>query len=167
VKLHTNLATIYGLKEDQLRFKYFDSGSDLVIAIQCGATVAAAIGTLLLQWWKGTRFSSYDTFDKKVNAVSKTLTIITDIRASVAKGTINDETGRNLTRRVLVEVERLVGLGATVPLDDAATVDQRELLLAKRDVKLLESGLPDEEEQNEDTTGGATPAGPESSPPGA
>lgn len=43
-----------------------------------------------------------------------------------------------------------MGIGATVPLEVEAAIDQKELLLAKRDVKLLESGEPPSEPEEDD-----------------
>jgi len=148
-RLYMNLSRVHGIEGDRLRFKYFDSGSSLLIGIQGAKEVIQSMGTLLLQWWDKNRFARFDTFEKKMEAVSKSLTVMEEVKHSVEKNVINEETGRNLARRILVEVDQLVGIGATVPLDAAATVDQRELLLAKRDVKLLESGKPTDVEDDD------------------
>lgn len=148
-QMHTNFARVYAIEGDQLRFKYFDSGTSVLIGIQCAAGIALGIGTLMLQWWKETRFSNNDNFDRKVGSVSKGLTLLKDVQDSVEKNVIDEETGKIITRHLLKEAERLLGIGAALPMDTEASVNQRERLLARRDIKLLESGAPIEEEDDE------------------
>jgi hypothetical protein len=153
VRLHMIFSKVYAVEGDQLRFKYFDSGSALVIGITCATPVALGIAKLLLDWWKETRFSDFDSFDKKIGVVSKSLTTLADIKTAVEKNIITEEAGKNYSRRVLVEVNRLVGLGATVPLEEAASIDQRERLVGLRNQKLLESAKVIEEDDAEENAG--------------
>jgi hypothetical protein len=143
--LHTNLARIHGIEGDQLRFKYFDSGSALRVGIECAMAIALSMTTLLFQWWDKLRFSRYETFDRKIESASKGLTFMETVKQSVEKQVINEETGKILTRRVLVDVDRMLGIGATLPFDTEVTVDQHKLLVEMRDVKLLESSGPSSE----------------------
>jgi hypothetical protein len=140
-KLHTDLALIHGVSGDQLRFTYFDSGSDLVVGIQCAKIIVESLKTLLGEWWDKIKFRSFDKFDKKMDAVSKSLTVMESVQEAVNKNVINQETGDLLKTHVLIEVDRLVGIGATLPLqEEEEKIDQRELLLEHRDMKLLGSG---------------------------
>jgi hypothetical protein len=140
-KLHTDLARIHGISGDQVKFTYFDSGSDLLVGIQCAKIIVDSLRTLLGEWWDKIKFRSYENFDKKLEAVSKSLTVMESVQEAVKKNVIDEETGNLLKTRVLLEVDRLVGIGATLPLQESKeTVDQRSLLLEHRDVKLLGSG---------------------------
>ncbi len=89
--LHTNLARIHGIEGDQLRFKYFDSGSALRVGIECAVAIALSMTTLLFQWWDKIRFSRYETFDKKIESASKGLTFMETVKQSVEKQVINEE----------------------------------------------------------------------------
>lgn len=137
--LHMNMAILLDLKEDTLMFKYFDSGSGVLIGIAAAKGIIQAINTLLNQWWDRIRFYRYDSYDKKVEAISKTLEIVDTIQQKVDKGVITSEVGENLKVRMLREVDTLTGIGAMVPLKDA-TIDQRQLLTEIRNTKLLSSG---------------------------
>jgi len=141
--LHSNLALLFKIEGDQLRFKYFDSGSNMRAGVECAKEIAATIGTLLLQYWDKIMFHKYETFERRIDAASKGLAFIETVREKIDKKVITEEVGKNLTHRVLKEVDNLIGIGATVPLTEVA-VDQRELLLERRNVKLLESGQPND-----------------------
>jgi hypothetical protein len=153
-KLHMNLAILLDLKEDTLTFKYFDSGSGVLIGVAAAKGIILALNTLLNQWWDKIRFYRYDNYDKKVEAISKTLEIVDTIQQKVNKGAITLEVGENLKVRMLREVDTLTGIGAMVPLRDA-TIDQRQILTEIRNTKLLSSGTATE------TTDG-TPGAPQS-----
>jgi hypothetical protein len=146
VELHTNLAIVLAVPPGTLTFKYFDSGSGVVMGIQCAKEIAGALNTLLTQWWDKIRFWRYDTFEKRMEAISSGLTVAETVHEAVNKGTITEEEGRNLKLRILRRVDDLVGLGATIPLGDKATVDQKQLLTEMRNTKLLVSGEPAEGE---------------------
>jgi hypothetical protein len=144
-QLHTNLARIHGIEGDQLRFKYFDSGSPVLIGIQCAKEIAESINKAMLEWWDKIRFAPFEKFDRKMESMSKGMGVMETVKQKVESKVFDEETGKILARHVLKELNTLVGIGATVPLEADATVDQRGLLLAKRDVKLLESGEPPSE----------------------
>ncbi len=145
IKLHANVARILGVTED-LRLIYFDSGSALLIGVLCAKTVMDAIKTLLDEWWDKIRFRQLDTFERKMEAVSKGLTVLETVKHSVESHVINADEGRILTTRVLREVDQLIGLGASLPVsDDVEKIDHVQLLLQKRDIKLLGSGPTNEE----------------------
>jgi len=134
------IVLVHGLEGDRLTFKYFDSGSGFLVAIAAAKTIIDSMNALLSQWWDKMRFWRYDTFDKKMEAISKSLTIVETVHEAVVKGLIPAETGENLKLRILREVNKLTEIGATIPLGDEATIDQRQLLTEMRNTKLL--GLP-------------------------
>jgi hypothetical protein len=138
--LHTNLSRLLGVKGDALRFKYFDSGSSVLLGIQCGKELAKTISDLLKTWWDKLKFSDFDTLDKKIDAVERAVAMSEKMKAAIDNGAVNEEEGKILTHRIFQDVNVLVGIGVTPPLEDEVTVDQRALILAKRDVKLLQSG---------------------------
>src|SRR5260370_14979660 len=82
-KLHTDLARIHGVSGDHVRFTYFDSGSDLVVGIQCAKIVVESLKTLLGEWWDKIKFCSFEKFDKKMEAVSKSLTVMESVQQAV------------------------------------------------------------------------------------
>lgn len=145
-ELHTNLSRLFGVKGDILRFKYFDSGSSVLLGILCGKDTAKTISDLLMAWWDKLKFADFDTLDKKIDAVERAVAMSEKMKAAVEKGAVNEEEGKILTHRIFQEVDVLMGIGATPPLKAEVTLDQRALILAKRDVKLLQSG---EESQSE------------------
>jgi hypothetical protein len=148
-QLHTAFARILGISGDRLRFIYFDSGSDLIAGIQCAKLILENIRTLLSEWWDKIRFRGYEEFDRKMDAVSKSLTVMGTVQQAVDSNVIDEETGNLLKTRVLVEVDNLIGIGATLPIhEDVERVDHRKLLTEKRDTKLLGSGAAEEPDGN-------------------
>lgn len=140
MELHMNLAILFDLKQDTLTFKYFDSGSGVLVGIAAAVPIITALGTLLNQWWDKIRFYRYDSYDKKVEAISKTLEIVDTIQQKVNGSAITAEVGENLKVRLFREVEKLTEIGAMVPLKDA-TIDQRQLLTEIRNTKLLSGNV--------------------------
>jgi hypothetical protein len=141
IRLHTNFARLLGLSDDRLRLPYVDSGSDFVIGIQCAKQVLDGLRILFDEWWERVRFRDFETFDKRMAAVSTGLTVLGTVRQSVESHIISEEEGANLKLRVLRDVDRLIGLGASPPVHEEK-VDHRQLLIAKRDIRLLGSGEP-------------------------
>lgn len=144
-QLHTNFARIFDIKGDHLIFVYFDSGSDLVVALQCAKVILDAIKNLLGEWWDRIRFREFETFEKKMAAVSQGLSVATAVQEAVEKQVLDQEAANLLKTRVIREVDRLIGLGVSLPLYEMENLDQRQLLLEKRDTKLLGSGTPPED----------------------
>src|SRR5438445_5463515 len=106
-ELHTDLMLVHGLEGDRLTFKYFDSGSGFLVAIAAAKTIIDSMNALLSQWWDKMRFWRYDTFDKKMEAISKSLTIVETVHEAVVKGLIPAETRENLKLRILREANKL------------------------------------------------------------
>src|ERR1700723_2975353 len=138
IRLHTNFARILDAKADQLKFIYFDSGSNLLIGAQCGKVILDEIRTLFSEWWDKIRHRHFDSFGKKMDAVSKGLSVLGKVKASVDAKVISEEEGNNLRVRVLEEVDQLIGLGVSLPvLDVTKSVDHQKLMTEHRDIKLL------------------------------
>ena len=153
VKLHTDLARIHGITGDRLRFAYFDSGSDLLVALQCAKAIIESMKSLLAEWWKYIRFRSYESFEKKMDAISKSLSVMESVQTAVESKVIDEETANILKTRVLIEVDNLIGIGATLPLPvGTEKIDERKLLTDQRNVKLLGPGEPEVPSDNPQTT---------------
>jgi hypothetical protein len=139
VRLHMNLGRLLGVRGDKLTFKYFDSGSPLRVGIQAAKEIIATMGPLFLQFWDKIRFRDHDAFSRDMEALSKGLEFVTKVQEAVEKKAVTPEEAVNLKMRVFQGVNDLIGLGVTLPLRDTA-LDQRKLLIDKRDTKLLGTG---------------------------
>jgi hypothetical protein len=144
-ELHTNLAILYKSESQRIIFKYFDSGSGLLLGIQCAKEIAETISRLFSQWWERIVFFRYDSFDKKVAAANKSLSFAESVEDSIVKGVITKEEGENLKHRVFQQMEKLTGIGVTVPITAAASINQQQLLTEVRNTKLLTDGSSREE----------------------
>jgi hypothetical protein len=140
IELHLCLAYIFGLKQDELTFRYLDSGSKFTVAVTCAKTIAETMVLLLSAFWDKFRFWNHDTFSKNIEAASKALTFAEQVQQQVEKKVITPEEGQNFKKRAFVAVEKLTGIGASIPLPDELTLDRRKLLEERRDLKLLGSG---------------------------
>jgi hypothetical protein len=156
--LHRDIAMVLGISSDVLTFQYFDSGSDLLVGVKCGKEIAETLNTLLRQAWEKFRFWRYDTFEKRMESISKGLDIVDRIHESVQKGSVTEEEGRILKVKIFQNVDIMIGIGATVPLGESATLDQKQLLTEMRNTKLLGSGgSPEVEAQPEPASPDAAP----------
>jgi hypothetical protein len=146
-RLHMNLARVLGVQDSKLRLKYFDSGSDVMMAVEGAKAVIESMGNLFLQFWDKVKFRHHDTFERDIEALSKGLEFVAKVHEAVENQAITEEEAKNLKTRVFREVDQLIGLGVTLPLRNS-TVDQRQLLIEKRDTKLLGTGMQSENEDD-------------------
>ena len=142
-RLFMNLARLLDVKDDRPTFSYFDSGSDVILGIKSAAEVVRGARAVFLQFWNKIMFRQQENFERDMDALSKGLDFLDKTQESVKKGAITPEEARNLKVRVFQEVDKLISLGATLPLREGTPIDQRQLLIEKRDVKLLASGEPE------------------------
>jgi len=141
VDLHALLAEILEIKEDILKLKYLDSGSDFILAIEAAAKIIESLRELFGEVWSKIIFWKYEKHDRKLDSIAKSLTIIGHVEGMAAAGQIPREKAANLSARLLKDVDKLIGIGATLPLGDRGVeVDQRERLIEMREVKLLGNG---------------------------
>jgi hypothetical protein len=140
VKLHTDLARLLDEAESKLRLAYFDSGSDLVIGITAATGLITALGTLLMRFWDKYKFLKNETFSKDLESLTQGLDFLGKVSDSVEKKKITDEEAKILTTQVFRGINELYGLGASTPLSDTEAISQRQLLMEKRNVKLLGNG---------------------------
>jgi hypothetical protein len=150
-ELHSILAITNGIKDDRLTFKYFDSGSSLLIGILCAKVIAMALRFLLTEWRDKIRFIRYEKFDRNTRTITDALSAVTNLKKSVLDGVMTEEVAGIYRERILKEADRLVGIGASLPSRDA-TAEQEQLLLEAQDRRLLGTGGP---EKVDDPAGGA------------
>lgn len=154
IRVHTDLSRLLDIHESSLRLAYFDSGSDLVLGITAATALIATLGPLLLRFWDKHRFRDKETFDKDVESLGKGLDFLKKVHENVENRAISAEDAKILTARVFLRIDDLVGLGATTPLRGTVSIDERQMLIDKRDVKLLGSGLAEDAITPEEKTGG-------------
>jgi hypothetical protein len=141
IQLHAAFAQIMDVKDDRLTFVVFDSGTDVGLYLKCAPVVIGQINTLISQWLDKVRFWKYGPFEKRMEVMTKGLTVMESVQAAVDKKVINEETGEILKARVLKDVDDLVGLGVGLEVvDEKEWVAERKLLIERRDTRLLGSG---------------------------
>lgn len=142
-ELNTHLARILGISDAQLKVLILDSGSNLLIGVAAAASISKIIRDLFKDFWEKIKYSKFDDFDRKVESLSKGLSLTTTIHEQVEKKVIEPETGEILKVRILSEMTTLIGIGASLPATEMSeTVDRKRLLAEKRGIKLLGSGDP-------------------------
>jgi hypothetical protein len=144
IELHLCLSYIYGLRQDELTFRYLDSGSKFTVAAKCAKPIAEAMVLLVSAFWDKFRFWNHDTFNKNLETASKALAFAEQVDLQVEKKVITREEGDNFKRRALAAAEKLTGIGASTPMAGELTVDPRRLLEQSKDTKLLGSGATDD-----------------------
>jgi phospholipid N-methyltransferase len=118
-----------------------------MMAVEGAKAVIESMGNLFLQFWDKVKFRHHDTFERDIEALSKGLEFVAKVHEAVENQAITEEEAKNLKTRVFREVDQLIGLGVTLPLRNS-TVDQRQLLIEKRDTKLLGTGMQSENEDD-------------------
>jgi hypothetical protein len=145
LQLHTDFARIFQVTDDKVRFVYFDSGSDLLVRIQCAKVIIDAIKTLVGEWWERIKFRRHKEYGQDMDALSKGLTLMGQIQDSVNNNVIDEDTSRILKTRVLMGVDNLIGIGATLPIhQEPENIDMRQILIEKGQTKLLGTGTATE-----------------------
>ena len=144
IRIHTDLARLLDDHKSKLRLAYFDSGSDVVVGITAATGLITALGALLLRFWDKYKFRNNETFGKDLESLTQGLDFLEKVHESVEKKAITDEEAKILTTQVFRGINDLHGLGASAPLRDTAAVNERQLLVEMRDVKLLGTGQASE-----------------------
>jgi hypothetical protein len=140
-ELHAMLSQFLQTSDSHLKVAYVDSGSDLLVAFQCAKALADIMRGLFAEFWEKVKFRPFDEFEKKIDALSKGLAFVGQVKAQVENQVISETDARVLTHRVLAEMTTLVGIGASLPQDEVIEmVDHRKLLAEKRGIKLLGGG---------------------------
>ncbi len=134
--LHDLIARAVGEPDSTARLAVIESGSDVLMGLLAKAKTASAIGTLLTQWWDRIQYSDLHDFDRKMESVSKGLSVISELDKVAATPGPAAEEARVLRQSILDALMTLTGLGVKKSDPDRAAAD-RPLLEAKRDVKLL------------------------------
>ena len=141
IELHTNVSLALGTKDDKLKFEHFDSGSDVFFSIKAAAATIVSMSGLFLHVWSKVRFRDNETFERDIDSLTKGLEFVGKLQEAVQTKSLTEEEAKNLKTRVFSGIATLVRLGTTRPLEPSS-VDERELLIGKRDTKLLGTGLP-------------------------
>jgi hypothetical protein len=129
--LHTHLTLILNNPESHLKILYVDSGSDLYVGFQCAKAVMDIMRGLFSEFWERYKYSQFDDFNKKIDSLTKGLSFVGAVKEQVDNKTIDEETAKNLTYRVLADMTTLVGIGAALPeYQSVRMIDQRKELLA-------------------------------------
>ena len=87
-KLHTSLGILYHSESQKITFKYFDSGSGLLVGILCGKKIAETISKLFSEWFETIVCFKYDSFDKKLAAATKSLSLAGSVEESIKNGVL-------------------------------------------------------------------------------
>jgi hypothetical protein len=144
IQLHTDLARAFGFPAARLKIRFVDSGSDIVVAIQSLKIIIDMIKGLYSELWVKVRHRNFEDFDRKIDSLSNGLTFVSALQDQVKKEAISTPEAEILKVRVLSEMIRLMGVGGSVAQDDERIemVDQRKLLVEKRGIRLLGTGVP-------------------------
>jgi len=139
--LHTNLARVLGIGDAQLKVVILDSGSNLLVGLKTAVDIVKLISGLFKEIWDKIKYGRFEDFDRKIDSISKGLTVTAVIQQQIENKTLDEETGNNLKYRILADMTTLVGIGAMLPATELSEqVDRERLLTEKRGIKLLEAG---------------------------
>lgn len=139
--LNVHIARILGITDAPLKVLVLDSGSNLLVGVATTATISKTIKELFLELWEKIKYRRFEEFDRKVESLTKGLTLAATIQEQIEKKVINEETGKNLQYRILDEMTTLIGIGAMLPAQEISEkVDRKRLLAEKKGIKLLGSG---------------------------
>lgn len=140
-RLHTDLARVLGVSGDRLHIIYLESGSDDIFGFKCIKEIAVVIKEFIFEVWEKIKYSGFEEFEKKSEAIETGLNTMALVDAAVTKNTVTAEEGMVLKKHLLRNVKDLIGLGASLPSNqEFEMVDQRKLLIDKRSTKLLGDG---------------------------
>jgi hypothetical protein len=139
-RLHDTVTRVVDVPST-LRVVALDSGSNSLVTVKADGKVVKEIRTLLGQVWHVVRFWKLNDFDRRLQSLDKGLDMLESIDARVKNGTLDHATGELLKHKLKVEAVAIVSHGSLpkeIVVD--ATVQTRQLLIEKRDPKLLTMG---------------------------
>lgn len=139
IELHSQLAHFLNENKGSFRVAYLDSGSAVVgAAVTVG--IAERLKTLITEVWKAIKYEPFDTFDRKLESVTKALTITKEIDAQVQSGALKENDAKALTLQIVGQAVELIKIGAIIPAPNEADDREQRKLLEERRIKLLGSG---------------------------
>lgn len=144
LEIYAALTVLYNVSGEKLRFRYFDSGSDVRLGLVVGAAasiVLKSLNKIMGEWWDRIKFGEQIQFDRTMDSYSKGISVVKELSEAVANNAMTQEDADNLKARILGGANNLMKEGVTLPLDSEARIDQRQLLSALRDTKLLGEGV--------------------------
>ena len=129
-----------------VRVGFADSGSDLGLGLLVKKAMAHALEGLFKDGIDRIRFWKNDKLDRNIQTLRGGLSFLDDLNEGIRKGTIEPEAAARIQHGVLAGMNSLLSNG--VKLHEESTVqvlNDREVLSAVRDAKLLPPGKPAEE----------------------
>lgn len=137
-RLHEVITRISGEKQSELRIKYFDSGSDIIFAIQSGIKTVEILRWMFLAYWDKIKFMQFNNFNRKMDALKKGFEIMEIISEQERKTILSPDEAKQMQHEIFAEMDKLTGYGVKLKeTDDDEKIDQHKLLSDLRDVKLL------------------------------
>ncbi len=141
IEIHSQLSIYLNERDSRLRVIYVDSGSDLVVGLQCAKAVLDIIKGLLSEFWEKWSYTPFNDFDRKIASLEKGMSFVAGVNDKVKQGLLSEEDARNVTLRVMREVTNLASIGVSLPQEEIViTIDQRKVLKEVREIKLLGDG---------------------------
>ncbi len=140
--LNTHLSIILGIHDAQrVKVLVLDSGTNLLVGAKMATGVGKNVKQLFIEIWDKIKYGKFEDFDRKVESLSKGLTLAATIQQQIDNKVIDEETGNNLKYRVLDDMTSLISIGAMLPAEEISEkVDRKKLLAEKRGIRLLGSG---------------------------
>jgi hypothetical protein len=146
-QLNTNFARVLGIAGGRLRIVYLESGSDDIFGFKSAKEIVLVIKELIFEVWDKVKYSGFERFEKKAEVLGTGLKAMALIDAAVTNNVITQEDGSIIKQHLLNDVQTLIGIGATLPTNqEVVEVDQRKLLMDRRNARLLGEGEKDKDE---------------------
>lgn len=146
-QLNTNFARVLGIAGGRLRIVYLESGSDDIFGFKSAKEIVLVIKELIFEVWDKVKYSGFERFEKKAEVLGSGLKAMALIDAAVTNNVITPEDGSIIKQHLLNDVQILIGIGATLPTNqEVVEVDQRKLLMDRRNARLLGEGEKDKGE---------------------
>lgn len=138
-RLHEVITRISGEKQTELKIKYFDSGSDIIFAIQSGIKTVEILRWMFLAYWDKIKFIQFSNFERKMDALKKGFEIMEIISEQERKAILSPDEAKQMQHEIFTEMDKLTGYGIKLKeTDDDEKIDQHKLLSDLRDMKLLD-----------------------------
>jgi len=124
IETHTVMAKLYGVTDDKLTFRYFDSGTNVAAGASCATAIAEAMKAFF-SLALSVRFWNQETFDRRILSFSNALDLAKKIDQNVADGVMTPEEGQHCKTTLFEQAQKVTRIGAAIPSRVAG--EQRQL----------------------------------------
>jgi hypothetical protein len=138
--LHDRICRIYQVQGGSFEVKRIESGSDVRISLVDLPGTIEKLSAVILEWRRELLESRYTTFDRKMAALEKGLSVLRQIDEQVKAGFLDPQTADQFKHELVRDLAKLTGWGLSPETKSRAEDESVERVIQRQAVKFLPPG---------------------------